>query len=556
MSLFFRGSGLIVIGLFAVCGCRPSWDEAVAPAKRSRDSARPVGSHAGRDRFRGHPAVGMAWPGEMSFPLALAAAGTTIGDDEEQKPSFDAAENNGPIFEGWPDPQVAIVFSGLLQGYLEPCGCAGLENQKGGLSRRYTFLEERRKAGWPVVAVDLGSFVRRKGKQAEIKLMRAIESYIQMDYDVMTFGREDLDVDVGELFAGITNTPGATERFVASNVGLFGLKGSPFARYRVMERGGRKIGVTAVFGDAYGKAIGSSDVEIKPSAAALAEIAPKLRAECDYCILLVQATRQESIDLAAKFPQFDVVLISDGAAEPPAQPLRFKESRGPLFIEIGQKGMYLGVLGLYDDPQVPWRYQRVPMDARFKDAAPMHAMMVDYQKQLEDVGFEGLGISPKVHPRGQGQADPRLGQFVGPTSCKKCHESEHDVWTSTPHSHATETLVNLDPPRHFDPECLSCHATGWSPQEYFPYESGYLALDSTPEMLGNSCENCHGPGAAHVAAENGNDRRLQLLGRQSMRVSLETAEQNVCLLCHDLDNSPAFNVEGAFEDEYWPQVEH
>ena len=51
------------------------------------------------------------------------------------------------------------------------------------------------------------------------------------------------------------------------------------------------------------------------------------------------------------------------------------------------------------------------------------------------------------------------------------------MFEKTPHYHATDTLVKLDPPRHFDPECLSCHVTGWNPQEYFPYATGYMSLE-------------------------------------------------------------------------------
>ena len=43
--------------------------------------------------------------------------------------------------------------------------------------------------------------------------------------------------------------------------------------------------------------------------------------------------------------------------------------------------------------------------------------------------------------------------------------------------------------------------------------------------------------------------------RLSMRLPLEKARER-CMECHDLDNSPDFHVEDAFEDEYWPQVEH
>jgi hypothetical protein len=76
-------------------------------------------------------------------------------------------------------------------------------------------------------------------------------------------------------------------------------------------------------------------------------------------------------------------------------------------------------------------------------------------------------------------------------------------------------------------------------------------------MVGSGCENCHGPGSAHVAAENGEldateEQLVQL--RKQMQLSLAKASVH-CMTCHDLDNSPEFHVEGAFE-EYWRQIEH
>ena len=111
--------------------------------------------------------------------------------------------------------------------------------------------------------------------------------------------------------------------------------------------------------------------------------------------------------------------------------------------------------------------------------------------------------------------------------------------------------------RHFDPECLSCHVTGWNPQNYYPYASGYLELQASAHLHGNGCENCHGPGSAHVAAEAedsgvSQERRDEL--RLAMQLPLEKARET-CMQCHDLDNSPDFHEEGAFE-EYWAEVEH
>ena len=76
-------------------------------------------------------------------------------------------------------------------------------------------------------------------------------------------------------------------------------------------------------------------------------------------------------------------------------------------------------------------------------------------------------------------------------------------------------------------------------------------------LLGSGCENCHGPGSAHVAAENGEIEASAELVRQlqqEMILPLERAEQK-CLECHDLDNSPDFHQPGAFE-EFWEQVKH
>jgi hypothetical protein len=114
---------------------------------------------------------------------------------------------------------------------------------------------------------------------------------------------------------------------------------------------------------------------------------------------------------------------------------------------------------------------------------------------------------------------------------------------------------------------LSCHATGWEPQKYFPFVSGFVGLKETPDLVGNGCENCHGPAADHVAAENGeteaDDAELERL-RAALRLKITPNEGNVgdqvwkeggvvdmCMKCHDLDNSPDFDFQ-----KYWPKVKH
>jgi hypothetical protein len=179
--------------------------------------------------------------------------------------------------------------------------------------------------------------------------------------------------------------------------------------------------------------------------------------------------------------------------------------------------------------------------------------LASYQQRLEDMGLTGLGVNPVKHPSGL--------EFVGSQACQDCHDSIYEKWLSTPHSHATESIAfpgeRSEIPRHHDPECLSCHVTGWDPQGYFPYRSGYLDYEKSKHLHGNGCENCHGPGSGHVAAENGEGdytEQQQLALRQGMVLPLDKA-RDLCLECHDLDNDPDFQDEEAF-DAYWEQVEH
>jgi len=217
----------------------------------------------------------------------------------------------------------------------------------------------------------------------------------------------------------------------------------------------------------------------------------------------------------------------------------------------------VGVLGIYRDAGLPLRYQRIALEAKWKDSPDMLRLLANYQLQLESLleaqGMDGLGIRPTNHPSGR--------NYVGTETCGECHTNAYAKWLKTPHSHATEKLVHpperYEVPRHHDPECLSCHVTGWNPQRFFPYTTGYVELEESAHLHGNGCENCHGPGSEHVAAEQGDvevgDEQLERL-RESMRLPLAEARES-CLECHDLDNSPDFHVEGAFE-KYWKQIVH
>jgi hypothetical protein len=529
-----------------------------ALAQTGRPGAIIPGREAPRERVLFQPSAReTAAPKPPAAPRASASekgASASEGDtvDRAASPSSAKEQPEQPLFQGWPKPTFALFLTGNQSGYIEPCGCTGLANAKGGLARRYTLLEEIRAKGWPVVALDVGAQVRRFGRQPEIKFQTSVDALKKMEYDAVAFGMEDLRLDSTELIAGAaTLDPAAPGLFVSANA--YVLDRSLFPEFRVIEAGGKRIGVTAIVGASYEKDLTGGELTFEQPALAAKRALAALRQErCDLHVLLAHATLDEASALARAVPGFDVVLTSGGGGEPEFEPTRVNDGKTWL-IQSGVKGMYAGVVGFFEggDPQL--RYERIALTDRFADSPAMRRQMAAYQDQLKNAGLEGLGIEPVPFPDGR--------KFVGSQACADCHTTAYAIWEKTPHAHATDSIVQpterSDIARHFDPECLSCHVTGWNAQNYYPSLSGYLSLEETPEMKQQGCENCHGPGATHVAVENGDveatERQIAEI-REVMKLPLASAKQK-CLECHDLDNSPDFHQEGAFE-EYWKQIEH
>ncbi len=477
---------------------------------------------------------------------------------------FPDGQDGPEDYQTWDTPMVTLVFTGQQHGYIEPCGCTGLDRQKGGVARRFTFLDSIREKGWPVVPMDAGNQVRRFGRQAVIKLQHTAKALDQMDYRAVGFGPDDIRLGVGDLLA----IAAEREMFVSANVVLFDPEYLP--KIKIVEENGLKIGVTSILDPASMEVPPDEALTVGATIEAATEAATELASKSpDFSVLLFFGKEEAAKELVRTVSGYDLVVVAGGYGEPTyqAEPIDGSATR---IIVTGDKGMYAGLVALYpaDSPSAKSRtavrltsgaamkYARVPLTHEFEDAPEMRGVMKDYQNQLRDIGLGGLGLLPPIkHSSG--------GSFVGSATCGKCHTTAYEIWESSAHAEATEHLVHPpkergDISRHFDPECISCHVTGWNAQEYYPYESGYLALEQSSHLTGNGCENCHGPGADHSAAEAEGavvSAALKAELRNAMKLPLENAREK-CMSCHDLDNSPDFHEPDAFEDVYWPEVEH
>jgi len=468
-----------------------------------------------------------------------------------------------PLLEDWPHDQLTLVLSGEQHGYLEPCGCS--ETQSGGYSRRADLLRQMTKRGFQPVALDLGGLVRRRREQSRLKYQTMLAALGEMAYVAVGVGPEDLALGADFLLSQGTSEethhveqsrPGSESTrppLLGANVRLFDsddLPGAPIAS-RLVQSNRHTIGITAILDPVLGKsleAVGAlDDVTIRPPEDVLPAVIDSLIEQgATFLILLSHAPLENSMDLARRFPRFNLVLSAGGPEDPLTDNPR--QVGNTTVLSVGQKGKYAGVVGIGPPGTRPKiRFELVNLDdQRFTDHPKMIQAMTTYQQTLEqlDLAAAMLPLDTSGNRR-----------FIGSAQCGQCHTKAMAKWTTTPHADAFESLARGRKgqehnwvPRTFDAECLACHVTGWEPQEVLPFKSGFVDRNSSAHLLGNGCENCHGPGDRHVELIEAGQLKQALL---EVRVTREQARRKTCIACHDLDNSPKFDFE-----TYWPQIAH
>lgn len=498
-----------------------------------------------------------------------------------------------PAFKSWEKPAAVLILTGEQHGYIEPCGCS--ETQSGGLARRADLIAQITELGWPVAGLDLGGSLRLAKSEAGedgrgSELLNKLQSKLKFDtqlaamksmrYSAMALGFEELKFGSDKLVNDFTPhlTPeGGNEHpaFLGANILLYGEGSESLGpnHTQTVKVGDVKIGVTAIVGDSirkrlYGDASTEGSLEIKPPAEALPQSLDYLKGQgTAFNVLLSHASFEETEAILKQFPGFAIAVCQSGE-EGQQDPKTIGQT---LVLQVGWKGKHVGVLGYYpENDENPFRFELVELDnQRFKNAPSIEPLLIDYQKKLEERELDLY--SSENMARG---FHPKPGEFVGAAKCGECHKKAYEKWKSSKHAHAYETLKTgrkgqYSQPigRTHDPECLSCHVTGWDPQGVFAYDSGFLPekvaqAKGDPDryylLQGQQCENCHGPGSEHVRVEEAFlkdqksiDRETLTAARRQMVLMKSAAEDHLCRKCHDYENSPKFDF-----DKYWEEIKH
>lgn len=504
----------------------------------------------------------------VMFAACLAMAGCQPSSKSGSGEGGSTGEKPAPLppmppapFQDWPQPRAVLLVSGEQRGYFEPCGCS--LTQSGGLSRRADLIRHIDEKGWPRAAVDLGGSLKRSRRQDQIKFEVLFDSLKQLGYGAMVSGAAELRLGADFLLTLPPAEKPSDLQLVAANVALFDQPdlGIPAAA-KVIQAGPVAIGVVSVVGESKRDEVAPAgvitNVSLTDPASAVDKALATLQPQSpELLVLLSHGTTDEAIALAEKFPAFKLVLATGGPDDPGDDPA--KKVGDTLVWQMGAKGKYLGVVGLMGEGDaLSFRFERVDLDnRRFQPSPSMEEMMRRYQERLQR---EQIAVSPELTT-----PDRSESKFVGAQDCGECHTKAFARWSKTKHAHAFDSLkVGRKGQeatwisRIHDPECLSCHVTGWEPQEMIRFASGYLDEASTPHLKGQQCENCHGAGSQHSAWERAyrKDRKSVaeadlLAGRKAMHRTLPEAKASICKQCHDIDNSPNFKFE-----KYWDEVRH
>lgn len=411
---------------------------------------------------------------------------------------------------------VVLFVSGDSRGYLEPCGCR--RDQAGGLAGRARAI--RQVPGGERVVFDVGDMLSGTRDYDMLKMKYMLRGMELIGYDAVNLGEKEAELDVDKLRALLKSS---TLPFVSANVVVKSDKKPLTDRFRLVKRGGLTLGVIGVTNCRPEDA--GPGVEVRPIMESLAEVVPSVKPQCDFLIVLAFSDEDTIKEIASKFHEVNCILGGD-----------VQQSSGEVqnvnrasVFNVTDKGKVIGRLGLRPsgggfviDEGLAIRI------AADKQEGPeeFDKLLGDYKQELRDRRYELASVEGMERIAG---SEGTANEYVGDASCVSCHQSAHEKWISTAHSHAFSTLKKAK--SEYDPDCLRCHSVAYG------LASGFIDEAKTPSLENVQCESCHGRGKEHMASKS--------------KASLKPVTPATCVKCHDTENSENFKYA-----TFWPKITH
>ena len=404
---------------------------------------------------------------------------------------------------------ITLIYTGNLDGELEPCGCSE-GGDKGGLKRRANIIDNFRKEDPNLYLISSGGLLISEVAQDTLKSRYILKGMEALNYDAIGVQWKDLSFGADTLSK--TKLP-----FIMSNN-----SNQVFFDKSIINRNHAKLTFFSWLDPNRNPQKNMGDSIVNNDTTALAKKLKKAKANNQITIL---STTLRLKIAQRKLPLDDVdILIIKSKYEHYGEAQNIGKM---LVLQPGSRGMRIGKLKLTVSTEgklLKWKHEVIPLPPEVGDAPRMEEWYADYNADVKADYEKRVAIRKKLE---SGESP-----FASDTSCKNCHSKEHKKWSSTRHAEAFYTLQDVN--KSFDPACIQCHTVG------FDVAGGFIDPAITEKLLHVQCESCHGAAKAHADSAG------------QMPVSnKDWSNDKICGQCHIQKHSPDFKFE-----TYWPKISH
>ena len=366
--------------------------------------------------------------------------------------------------------------------------------------------------------LDAGDLFGRRTKDEQHQTEFLCRMTGDLGYDAIGLGEYDLNFGlpflremIGKYQLPFTN---ANVRDAAGELIL--------PEYLVVERNGVRYGIVSVL-DPSLKIItmtaDEAEFTVDDPVATLRALVPRVREEADCIILLGHLGENNTEPAIKEVKGIDICVV--GHTYRSLQTERVLDDTA--MFAATHEGRYIGRANLFIE-EGTGRVMAIDvgvtsLDDAIPDNEEVKAAVEKYKEEL--VTFKESKRAE--YPRNLGSEKE---DFLGERSCMSCHEGAWQAYVESPHRKAFATIRSKG--QSNEPECLSCHTTGYM------YKNGYSDEAPYNRLVNVQCEACHGYGTEHAR-----DGKWVAQAKDS------------CVTCHDAKNSPNFDYA-----TYWEKIKH
>ena len=401
-----------------------------------------------------------------------------------------------------------LVYTGNLNGELEPCGCT-LEGDFGGIKRQATMIDQLRDTDPALIFVSTGGLLIAEMPSDRIRSDYILSGMEFLNYDVI--GVQTRDLAFGARFLTRHNLP-----FILSDTSMPG-----FAYSKTLQRQSQSFSFFQ-----YTKLSSASSMKLTDTdkMTGLKQLSTKLAEEkqSDHITIVTTTLRLSAAKKVLPLGNIDLLIIpsrQDNFVEP-------AQIDNTLLLQPGARGMRFGQLqfDIKNKHIINWKHQVIPLPQTVADAPRTEAWYAAYNAELK------LDYEKQVALRAQ--LEQGKSPYAGAEVCRGCHAAEFETWQASQHAQAYDDLEAVS--KVFDPNCIGCHSLG------FNQPGGFLNAELTPHLVNVQCESCHGAARKHVAQ-----------GGKTPTSNKQWDMKKMCRQCHIDNHSPSFDTH-----DYWPKILH